>query len=215
LIGACDVKIRLLEGSTIVFQGDSITDAGRDYWDVDDLGAGYVAMVAERFSAMQPGSDVVFLNRGVSADRIRDLKERWQEDCLDLKPDVVSILVGINDVFGGLYWGEAVSLESFEVDYASILELTRKDLDVQLVLMEPFLLPVSEEVLPVMAEVDSMTRVVRKLAREFGAVLVPLSSIFKKATKRKPPEFYSLDGVHPTRAGHELIAHSWLENVNV
>lgn len=207
------MKIRLVEGSTVLFQGDSITDAGRDYGDLGDLGAGYAAMVSERFSARHPGSGVIFLNRGVSADRIRDLKERWLEDCLDLKPDVVSILVGVNDVFGGLFWNESANLESFEADFANILELTRKNLEVQIVLMEPFLLPVSKELLPMMDHVDSMIRVVRKLNREFGAVLVPLGSIFKKAIKQEAPEFYSLDGVHPTQAGHELIAQSWLERV--
>ncbi len=205
------MKIR--SGATVLFQGDSITDAGRDYWDLGDLGAGYAAMVAEWFSAKHPKADVVFLNRGVSADRIRDLKERWQEDCLSLKPDVVSILVGINDAFGGLFWNEPASVESFEADYVSILELTRGNLDAQLVLMEPFLLPVSKEVMPLMEDVDLRIRVVGKLAKEFGAVLVPLGSIFAEAAKRAAPEFWSLDGVHPTQAGHELIARSWLNSI--
>jgi lysophospholipase L1-like esterase len=204
------MKIR--SGATVLFQGDSITDAGRDYWDLGDLGAGYEAMVSEWFSGKHPETDVVFVNRGVSADRIRDLKERWQEDCLDLKPDVVSILVGINDAFAGLFWDEPTSIESFEADYASVLELTRANLDAQLVLMEPFLLPVSEDVLPFMADVDSRSRVVGKLAKEFGAVLVPLGSIFAEAAKLEAPKFYSLDGVHPTQAGHELIARSWLKS---
>jgi len=207
------MKVRLVEGSRVLFQGDSITDADRNPFDLGDLGSGYVAMVEERFFERHPEGRVVFLNRGVSGDGVRDLRSRWQDDCLDLKPDVVSILVGINDVFDGLFWNESVSTESFETDYASILELTRRNLDAQLVLMEPFLLPVSKEVLPVMDEVDSMSRVVGKLAGEFGAVLVPLGSIFKKAAKLEAPEFYSLDGVHPTQAGHELIAQSWLKIV--
>ena len=205
------MKFRL--GATVLFQGDSITDAGRDYWDLGDLGAGYAAMAAERFSARHPEADVVFLNRGVSADRIRDLKERWQEDCLSLKPDVVSILVGINDAFAGLFWNDPISLESFEADYASILELTRRNLDAQIILLEPFLLPVSKEVMPLMEDVDSRIRVVGKLAKEFEAVLVPLGSIFVEASKREAPEYWSLDGVHPTQAGHELIAQSWLNSV--
>jgi len=204
--------MRIRSGDTVLFQGDSITDAGRDYWNLGDLGAGYAAMVSEWFYAKHPGADVVFLNRGVSADRIRDLKERWQEDCLDLNPDVVSILVGINDVFGGLFWNEPTSVESFEADYVSILELTRGNLDAQLVLMEPFLLPFSKDVMPLMDVVDSMVRVVGNLAKEFGAVLVPLGSIFADAVEREVPEFWSLDGVHPTQAGHELIARSWLNS---
>src|SRR4030042_7163758 len=118
------MKIR--SGAIVLFQGDSITDADRNPFDLGDLGSGYVAMVAERFSAVHPEVGAVFLNRGVSGDRIRDLRSRWQEDCLSLKPDVVSILVGINDVVGA-FWGESASLESFEADYASILDLTRKN----------------------------------------------------------------------------------------
>jgi len=204
------MKIR--SGSIVLFQGDSITDADRNPFDLGDLGSGYVAMVAERFSAWHPEVGAVFLNRGVSGDRIRDLRSRWLEDCLRLKPDVVSILVGINDVFGA-FWDESTSLESFEADYASILDLTRKNLDARIVLMEPFLLPVSKEPLPLRIDVDSRINVVRMFAEEFEAVLVPLGSIFAAAAKREAPEFWSLDGVHPTQAGHELIAQSWLRSV--
>jgi len=200
-------------GAIVLFQGDSITDAGRNYWDPNDLGAGYAAMVAERFSAKHPGLGAVFLNRGVSADRIRDLKDRWHEDCLSLKPDVVSILVGVNDALGTFFGDDPAALESFEADYARILDLTRRNLDAKVVLLEPFLLPVSKELVAFRDDVDSIIRVVGKLSREYATELVPLDSIFSEAAKREVPEFWSLDGVHPTRAGHDLIARSWLKSV--
>jgi len=204
------MKIR--SGMKILFQGDSITDAGRAY-DLGDLGDGYVRMVTEQFSAWHPEVKATFLNRGVSGDRIRDLRDRWQVDCLDLKPDVVSILVGVNDVLGTFFWGDFTSLESFEADYASILELTRKNLDAQIILLEPFLLPVSNDLDALRSDLDSRIRIVRKLSNKFRTELVCLDSIFSKAGKREKPEFWSLDGVHPTAAGHGLIARSWLDSV--
>jgi len=208
-VEAMDIR----SGAIVLFQGDSITDAGRGYWDPNDLGAGYVAMVAERFSAKHPGLRAVFLNRGVSADRIRDLKDRWREDCLSLKPDVVSILVGVNDALGTFFGDDHTALESFEADYAEILDLARRNLDAQVVLLEPFLLPVSKELVAFRDDVDSIIRAVRKLSKEYATELVPLDSIFSEAAKREAPEFWSLDGVHPTRAGHDLIARSWLKSV--
>jgi lysophospholipase L1-like esterase len=172
-------------------------------------------MVAEQFSARHPELQVTFLNRGVSADRVRDLRDRWQVDCLSLEPDVVSILVGVNDALGTLFWGEFTSLESFEADYSSILELTRRKLDAQIVLLEPFLLPMSMDLMAFRRAVDSRIDVVRKLSEKFETVLVCLDSVFSEAVKREKPEFWSVDGVHPTAAGHGLIARSWLEGVGV
>jgi len=204
------MKIR--SGAKILFQGDSITDAGRMY-DPRGLGEGYVAMVVDQFSVRRPDLQVTFLNRGVSAERVRDLRDRWQEDCLSLEPDVVSILIGINDALGTLFWGEFTSLESFQADYSSILELTRQKLDAQIILLEPFLLPVSKDLMAYRKVVDSRIEIVRKLSEKFETMLVRLDSVFSEAMKREKQEFWSVDGVHPTAAGHGLIAQSWLESV--
>ena len=205
--------MRISAGSTILFQGDSITDADRNRWKKLDLGNGYVMMVAERFFAQHPEVNVRFLNRGISGNRIRDLRARWQKDCLNLKPDVVSILIGVNDTLGTFFWGEPTSNERFEEDYLSILNLTRKNLDAQIVLLEPFLLPLSKEQMVLRCDIDARIKVVRKLAEEFETVLVQLDSVFAEAAKAKAPEFWSNDGVHPTPAGHALIAESWLSNM--
>jgi lysophospholipase L1-like esterase len=196
----------------LLFQGDSITDAGRVF-DPYVLGEGYVKMVAEQFAIRRPELKVAFLNRGVSADRVRNLKDRWQEDCLELEPDVVSILVGINDVLSEPFFGEFRSSEDFEADYSKILELTRMKLDAQIVLMEPFLLWVSNDLSPYRSGLDARIGIVRKLSSRFETELVGLDSIFSEATKREKPEFWSVDGVHPTAAGHALIAKSWLDMV--
>jgi acyl-CoA thioesterase I len=205
--------MEISSAATILFQGDSITEADRNYWKTDDLGSGYANMVAERFFIKHPEIKARFLNRGISGNRIRDLKERWQKDCLNLKPDMVSILIGVNDTLGTFFWGDLTSLESFEEDFAAILNLTRKNLNAQIVLLEPFLLPISKELMVLRDDIESRIRVVRKLAGEFETVLVQLDSVFSEAAKRNRPEFWSTDGVHPTSAGHALIAESWLSSV--
>ncbi len=193
----------------LLFQGDSITDAGR-FFDPYGLGEGYVRMIVEQFSVRRPELELRFVNRGVSADRVRDLRDRWQEDCLSLEPDVVSILVGINDVLAGPFFGEFTSLRDFEADYSSILKLTRERLNAQIVLMEPFLLPVSKDLTFYRGELNSRIEIIRKMSREFETELVDLDLIFSEATQLEKVEFWSVDGVHPTAAGHALIAQSWL-----
>ena len=205
--------MRIRSGTTILFQGDSITDADRNRRKAHDLGTGYVMMVAERFLAKHPEVNVRFLNRGISGDRVRDLRKRWEKDCLSLRPDVVSILIGVNDTLGTFFWGEPTSIESFEEDFVSILNLTRKNLDAQIVLLEPFLLSLSKEQIVLRQDIDARIKVVRKLAKEFKTDLVQLDLIFSEAAKVKTPEFWSMDGVHPTPAGHGLIAESWLGNM--
>ena len=206
--------MRICSGATILFQGDSITDADRNRKRPHDLGTGYVMMVAERFFAKHPEGNVRFLNRGISGNRIRDLRKRWQKDCLNLKPDIVSIMIGVNDTMGTFFWGEPSSIESFEEDFVNILNLTRRNLDAQIVLLEPFLLPLSKEQMVLKHDIDARIKVVRKLAKEFETVLVQLDSVFSEALKAKTSEFWSMDGVHPTPAGHALIAESWLSNMD-
>ena len=205
--------MRIRSGTTILFQGDSITDADRNRRKAHDVGTGYVMMVAERFLAKHPEVNVRFLNRGISGDRVRDLRKRWEKDCLSLRPGVVSILIGVNDTLETFFWGEPSSVESFEEDFVSILNLTRKNLDAQIVLLEPFLLSLSKEQIVLRQDIDARIKVVRKLAKEFKTDLVQLDLIFSEAAKVKTPEFWSMDGVHPTPAGHGLIAESWLGNM--
>ncbi len=204
------MKIR--SGMKLLFQCDSITDAGRVF-DPYGLGEGYVRMIVEQLSVRRPSLELTFLNRGVSADRVRDLRDRWEDDCLRLEPDVVSILVGINDVLAGPFFGEVTSLSDFEADYSGILKLTREKLNAKIVLIEPFLLPVSKDLTSYRSDLDSRIRIIRKLSGEFETELVGLDSIFSEAAKQQEPEYWSVDGVHPTAAGHALIAKSWLDLV--
>ncbi|AFK87468.1 MULTISPECIES: SGNH/GDSL hydrolase family protein [Thermoanaerobacterium] len=200
----------LKDGDVVLFQGDSVTDAGRDRENPDDLGFGYPNIIASMFYALHPELNVKFLNRGISGNRVRDLKERWQNDCIDLKPTVVSILIGINDTWRNYDNSDYTSPEKFEEDYRYILEKTRKNLDAKIIIMEPFVLPVPEDRKEWRVDLDPKIHVVRNLSREFEAYFIPLDGIMAKYSTAKDPAFWASDGVHPTNAGHAIIAKEWL-----
>ena len=203
--------ISINKDSLMLFQGDSITDCGRDYDVPADLGTGFVAMIAGWCAAANPGLGLKFLNRGVSGDRARDLKARWKRDCLDLKPDWVTIFAGINDCWRRYDSNDPTSAAEFEVNYRDILDRAR-DMGVSgIILMEPFVVPYPADRRAWREDLDPKIEVVHKLARECDAKLVQLDSIFREACKAQPPSWWAGDGVHPSTAGHTLIARSWLE----
>lgn len=199
--------------ATVLFQGDSITDAGWNRQDPASLGGGYAMMVGSWFSAMFPEKRVTFLNRGISGNRAKDLEARWQTDCLNLKPTWVSIMIGINDTWRRYDGNDATSTEAYEKSCRNILTLTKNQLRAKLVLIEPFVLPVPEDRKQWRVDLDPRIHVVRSLAREFGAVLVPMDGIFAEAATRREPAYWAGDGVHPSLPGHALIAQSWLKAV--
>jgi lysophospholipase L1-like esterase len=198
----------------ILFQGDSITDCGRDRSQPDSLGSGYAMMAASFLSATHPELAPVFFNRGISGNRTGDLIDRWQEDCIDLKPDVLSLYIGINDVWRRYDRNMPTSVGEFEKNYRILLERTLENLpSVKLVMVEPFVLPVPEDRKAWREDLDPKIEVVRHLAREYKAVHVALDGIFAAALTRQEPAYWAPDGVHPSLAGHALIAQSWLKAV--
>lgn len=197
--------------SKVLFIGDSITDAGRDRIDPDDLGSGYPRLVAATYTEAHPGDGVRFLNRGISGNRVRDLRARWEVDCLDLAPDVVSVMIGINDTWRRYDSADATSAADFASDYERILALTTDRLTARLVLVEPFLLPVRPGQDAWREDLDPKIAVVRRLAREYDATLVPLDTVVTAAATTRDPATLAADGVHPTMEGHALIASCWLE----
>jgi acyl-CoA thioesterase I len=196
----------------ILFQGDSITDAGRNRNEPDSLGFGYALFASSWFLAQHPEKPVTFLNRGIGGDRMKDLQARWKKDCLELKPDIVSILIGINDTWRRYDSNEPTSAEQFETGYRDILNQTKK-LGANLVLCEPFVLHVSEDRVRYREDLNPKIEVVNKLAKEYNAILIPYDKIFQDISKHRPPSFWSADGVHPTPAGHMLMAQHWLKAV--
>jgi lysophospholipase L1-like esterase len=200
----------LTKGMRILFQGDSITDAGRRQ---GDLGSGFVSMIAAALTAKYPELELAFLNRGISGNRARDLRGRWEADCVDLKPDLLSIMIGINDTWRRFDSNDPTPAERFRDDFHHILSMVKERLNPILVLCEPFVLPYPEDRRLWRDDLGAKIAIVRDLAREFGAILVPFDSVFAAEATSVGPRYWAGDGVHPTHAGHGLMAAAWLGSV--
>ena len=200
----------------ILFYGDSITDAHRSK-EVEEpnaqLGATYVTYVAAKLLDRDPVGYEIY-NRGISGNRIVDLYARIKKDCWNLKPDVISILIGINDIWHELSKGNGVEVDRFENVYRMLLADTKKVLpDVKLILCEPFVLEGSAtaEQLDKFSEVTEYANVVKKLAKEFDAELVLLQDMFTENGKKYGNATLLADGVHPTLAGGVMLGNEWLK----
>ena len=206
--------------STVLFQGDSITDAGRDRNNQvannnGALGNGYAKMAAAALLGERPADKLTIHNRGISGNRIVDLYARWRIDALNLKPDLISILVGINDTWHEFGSQNGVEVPRYERIYRELLSWTRQMLpDVKLVLCEPFFLRCGVVTEAWHGEVEARQAVVRKLVHEFGARFVPFQSMFDGLCEQAPPEYWAVDGVHPTAAAFHCMARKWLDVVN-
>lgn len=197
------------KNSHLLFIGDSITDCGRQL--LNPLGNGFVSIIAKQLKKNMPKLRVS--NRGMGGNTSADLALRWQQDSLDLKPTIVSILIGINDTWRHFDQGVSTGLDAFEQNYRSILDRTVTTLNPTLILCEPFLLPVSDEQKLWHVDLNPKRRLVRGLANEYNAHFVPLQEAFQNAAASSPPETYTSDGVHPTEKGHALIAETWMLTV--
>jgi lysophospholipase L1-like esterase len=206
-------------GDRILFQGDSITDCGRDKSKdggsgVDGgqhLGCGYAMLAAARLLADRPTDGLVVRNLGISGNRVVDLAARAQEHVWNLRPDVLSILIGVNDTWHAFNRQAGVDLPRYERTYRQLLADTRERLPgVRLVLCEPFVLPCGVVGPGWREDVDKRRAVVALLACEFSAVLVEFQKDFDVACGCAPPAYWAADGVHPTPAGHQLMADAWL-----
>lgn len=200
----------------ILFQGDSITDCGRAR-DAQKpnvrLGDGYAMMTAATLRADRPADELAFLNRGVSGNRIVDLYARIGADIINLKPDVISILIGVNDTWHGFSSNNGVALPKYARLYRTLLDEIRDALpSVRLVLCEPFVLPCGVVTEAWQAEMTQRRTVVRELATAFHATFVPFQSMFDAAMNEAPPEYWAGDGVHPTQAGHVRMCRTWIEH---
>lgn len=204
------MTITLNRSATVLFQGDSITDVGRLTEPDSPLGNGYVRIAAERVRSARPDSDITFVNRGVSGDGVSDLRARWRADTLDLEPDVVSVLIGVNDTWRRYDSGVVTSARAYESEYRTVLAQVRHELDAQLILIEPFLVPVREEQWAWREDLDPRIQTVRRLAEEFDAALLAADGLLNQAARAAGGAAYIAgDGVHPTPLGHALLAEAW------
>lgn len=186
-------------GCRLLFQGDSITDGnrGRTADPNHILGHGYAFIIAARHGAAFPERKLVFLNRGVSGNTVLDLQARWQQDTLDLKPDLLSVLIGVNDS------GRGVPLDQYEQVYDKLLADCRAtNPQIRFVLGEPFHTNPNDDI-------RARQQIVARLAEKYGAALVHYQRVFDEAARRAAPSYWIWDGVHPTYSGHQLMADEW------
>lgn len=209
------------KGLTFLFQGDSITDGnrGRNMDPNHIMGHGYAFAVSSRIGADFPGAGFSFINRGISGNKIPDLEKRWQTDTLDLKPDVLSILVGINDTHASVENpNEAPGIDDFENGYRQLLQSVKTvNPNTLFVLGIPFVYPVGKrkEHWELWQEgTQKRAEVVRKLAKEFNTILVDFPAAFAKVIQKPSMEYWIWDGVHPTIFGHEIMAREWIKQVS-
>lgn len=191
----------------ILFQGDSVTDAGRDRSDPQSMGCGYPKFAAEYIRAARPSVDFEFVNRGIGGNRTEHIIARMQPDIIDLAPDIMTLMIGVNDVWHHYDFGEElyVPAEKFEENLRTILKTTREKTSARIVLIEPFILP-AEDKLKMFPELDEKIRIVRALALEYADALLPLHALFAAKLVGGDWHTYSPDGVHPNDEGRKFIA---------
>ena len=193
----------------ILFQGDCITDAGRDRSNIHDLGGGYPKYTAEKIKAAYPDADIEFIDLGISGNRAENLRDRWTEDAIAHQPDVISILIGVNDTWHRAANKDWMPHDYFEECYRGILERLKKETNAKIIILEQFLLPVPDKEF-FHIDLDPKIQITRKLAREYADVFIPLDGIFAAAAVEEPATEFAADGVHPTAKGAELIAEHYL-----
>lgn len=213
-------KITLRKEGVVLFQGDSITDAGRKK-DNDQpntgaaLGGGYALMAAADLLLKNADKNLKVYNKGISGNKVFQLADRWDIDCLAIKPDVLSILVGVNDFWHTLNGNYKGTVQTYKDDYDKLLARTKQQLpDVQLIIGEPFAVTgvkaVNEKWYPAF---DEYRVAARALADKYQAIFIPYQSVFDKAIKSAPGAYWTGDGVHPSVAGAQLMAEAWMQCV--
>ena len=206
-------------GNIVLFQGDSITDAGRDKKNQipnqqKAFGKGYAWMAASQLLISKQDHNLTIHNRGISGNKVHQLDARWEKDCIQLKPDVLSILIGVNDIWHGLNGRYDGTVKTYEDDYRKLVDRTRKKMpQIKLVICEPFVLrcgAVTDKWFP---EFDKYRVSAKKIASESDALFVPFQAMFDEAVKYAEPLHWAGDGVHPSPHGASLMAHFWIQAV--
>ena len=207
-------EVIIMKKIKILFQGDSITDADRDRADAHDLGQGYPKYAAELLKEKYPDVDFEFFNLGVSGDRTCQLLDRLYPDCVAYQPDIVSILIGVNDVWYRHTHKDETTDANLDANYRAILECIKQQSNAKILILAPFLLD-NEDKEPWKVELATALPIIRSLADEYADAFVPLDKLFEDALKVQPsPAYYSGDGVHPNPNGAAFIAKHYVEAVS-
>ena len=210
-------RIVFQHDQTVLFMGDSITDCSRRDPMTDPLGKGYVHFAANFLLAAHPQLNLNIVNRGISGDSTENLLARWDADCIAIKPDVFSLMIGINDLCrkygaGPADWSRHVPPQAYESNLHTLLSRVRDECGSQMILMEPFLF-CQDPTDPRLADLDAYIAAVHRMAAEFEAVLVPLQAAYMSLTNKRSADQWSNDNVHPYEWAHAWIAQQWLKAV--
>lgn len=205
--------------NVILFQGDSITDAGRDKKNQQanrpgSLGNGYVSLIASELLGRQPEKDWQCYNRGISGNKVHQLAARWKEDCLDLKPDLLSIMIGVNDFWHTLTHDYKGTVAVYEEDLRNMLDLTLSALpDLKLIIAEPFAVDGGTAIdnTKWYPAFNAYREAAKNIAMDYNAGWVPFQRLFDEALEKAPVSYWCPDGVHPAPAGNYLMAQAWLK----
>ncbi len=189
----------------VTFIGDSITDAGRDRADPESLGDGYVSLLAPELRA----AGATVRNLGIAGNRARDLADRWESELLPTAPELLTVYVGVNDMWRRFDSGDPTSDADFAATLDPLLSRVVEESAPRMILMEPYFLPVTAEQHGWLDDLDGKRRAVRALAAAHGAALVPLHEVFTAASAEHSVAELAPDGVHPTPLGSRLIADAW------
>lgn len=212
------MTLSIKAGSTVLFIGDSITAGGRDYNAVE-LGHGFVQMAAHSWALTHPDHPITVLNHGIGGNRVADLRGRWTQDAIDPHPDIVTIMIGVNETWRAMSSGDPTSIAAYEADYRHILGRLVDETEAQILLIEPFLLPVTSDQWTWRSDLDPRIQVTRRLAGEFGTTFVSVDGRLNQLAVNAGGNCdgqaagfarYADDGVHPTAAGAAVIADAWL-----
>ena len=200
---------------TILFQGDSITDCSRDKNDPESLGGGYAMLAAKALEEKYPGQ-FKFVNRGIPGDWLDKIYQRRQEDILDVKPDYMSLLVGVNDVAVGLRRGTGFDVQAYMEQYDTLLCQVREELPgIKLLLMEPFInegkVTLEHGIEGFEEGVAMCSEAVQMLCAEHELPFLSLQFDLYELEEQHPAGYWTLDGVHPTLNFHEYIAQKWVK----
>ena len=200
----------------ILFQGDSITDAGRDRRNYHDMGKGYPRYASELIAAAHPDTELEFINFGIGGNRTDQLFDRIYADGIAFQPDVISILIGINDIWHRYGVGRiATTDEQIALNYRSILERIKRETNAKIVMLSPYVLD-AEDKEHMKRDLETVLPIIRSLAEEFADVYIPLDELFAEAIKSQPePKYYSNDGVHPNECGARFIGEQYARAVEV
>lgn len=197
----------------ILFQGDSITDAGRNREDSHDMGPGYPSFAAAKIKEANPDIDFEFVNLGISGNQTKDLVERLQADFIDVNPDLVIIHIGINDTWHHAEAKDWIDNELFESNYRQVLESIKDYTDAKILMVEQFLLPNDEKEF-FREDLNGKIDVTRRLARQFADAYIPLDGLMAMACVGTPSTHWSEDGVHPNENGSEYMGSIVASAVN-